>query len=85
MQRHARDVVAGPTFGAARRDDAGAFGLDKFDAARIRESFFGRVDDLNQRAMRARCGQSDQHASDLRHRRPEIRQHDDFGQRRRDE
>ena len=43
----ARRIIRAPGLGPARRDGAGAFRLDEFDAARIREGFLGRVDDLH--------------------------------------
>ena len=53
MQRHARNVVAGPAFGATGGDDAASLRFDEFDTAGIGEGFFGRIDDLDQRSMRA--------------------------------
>ena len=56
MKREALDIIAGPTFCAARDDDIAAFRLDEFDATGIREGFFGGVDDLDQRSMGAGGG-----------------------------
>src|SRR6185437_16664859 len=53
MVRHYTLVVVAPCLGAPGGDAAGAFRLDEFDAARIREAFFGRIDDLHHVAMRA--------------------------------
>jgi len=83
MLRHPRHIIAGPSLGAAGGDDAAAFRFDEFDAAGIGKTLFGRIDDLDQRAVRARRRQSRQRRSDLADRRPEVRQHDDFGQCRR--
>ena len=44
-----------------------------------------RIDDLDERAVGAGGRQPGEHVPDLRHRRPEIRQHHDFGERRRHE
>jgi hypothetical protein len=55
MQRHAGDVVGGPSFGAAGNDDVTALWLDELDTARIGEALFGGIDDLHQCAVRARC------------------------------
>ena len=43
-----RGVAVGCASGG---DDLAAFRFDEFDAARIRECFFGRIDHLQQRAM----------------------------------
>ena len=66
VQRHARHVIIGPFFRAAGGDDAAAFRFDEFDPAGIGESFFGRIDDLDQRAVRAGGRQARQHGLDFR-------------------
>src|SRR6267142_2133809 len=68
MKGYARDVVAGPALGAAGGDDAKSFRLDEFDPAGVRESFFGGIDDLDQRAMGAGGRKSGEHHPDLAHR-----------------
>ncbi len=85
VQREPRGVVLRPALGAARRDHAEALGLDELDAAGIRERLFGGIDHLHHRAMRAGAGQARERGFDLRDRRPEIRQHDDLGERGRHE
>src|SRR5271169_4630561 len=54
MKRHAGNVVIGPFFRAPRNDEVTAFRLDKLNPARIRETFLRGIDNLNQRAVRAR-------------------------------
>ena len=51
-----RLVVGAPVLGAAGGDLAAAFGLDELDAAGIGEGFLGRIDDLDQMALRAGGG-----------------------------
>src|SRR5437899_3357767 len=46
-------VIRSPRFRPSGRDGAGAFGLDKFDAAVIGEGLFGRVDNLHHVALRS--------------------------------
>src|SRR4029450_12043817 len=75
MKGYARDIVAGPALGAARGDDAEAFGLDEFDPAGIGKGFFGGIDDLDQRTMGAGGRKPLEARSDLGHMRAESTTH----------
>src|SRR5689334_18350366 len=51
MALDARLVVGAPGLGAARRDGAGAFWLDEFDASRVGKRLLRRIDHLHHVAI----------------------------------
>ena len=78
-----RLVVGAPVLGAAGGDLAEAFRLGELDAAGIGEGLLGRIDDLNQMALRAIGGKLRQDGADFLDRAPQVGQHHDLRQRRR--
>ena len=78
---HAALIVGAPGLRAAGGDAAAAFRLDEFDAARIRKSLFGRIDDLHDMAARAAAGELRQRAPDLVEVAPQVGQDHDLGER----
>src|SRR4029079_20952 len=85
VTRDPRVVLRLPGFGAAGRDGAGAFRLDELDAAGIGKCLLAGIDDLHGVTMRAGGGELRKRGANLCHGTPEIRDHDDLGQRRRRE